>query len=275
VTELGQARESSSIEPATAPRPISGRRFEGKVAVVTGASRGIGLAIASRLVAEGAKVCITARKPDPLAAAVDLLGGSDFAVGVAGRADDAAHRENAVRATLDTFGQVDILVNNTGINPVYGPMSGADAGAAAKVFDVNVIAALSWTEEVRKLGLGSRAGAAIINVASIAGLRPSPGIGVYGASKAALIHVTAQLALELAPQIRVNAVAPAVVKTRFATAIYEGREQTVIENYPLGRLGHPDDVAAAVAFLASNDASWITGQTLTLDGGVGLAGGVT
>jgi NAD(P)-dependent dehydrogenase (short-subunit alcohol dehydrogenase family) len=264
----------TDLEPARAPSEPTGRRFVGKVAVVTGASRGIGLAIATRLVAEGARVCVTARKPDPLVAAVALLGGDRHAVGVAGRADDTDHREHTIMTTIEAFGQVDILVNNTGINPVYGPVSRTDAGAAAKVFDVNVIAALSWTEEVRKLGLGDRPGAAIVNVASIAGLRPSPGIGVYGASKAALIHVTAQLALELAPQIRVNAVAPAVVKTRFATALYEGREQQVIDGYPLGRLGHPDDVAAAVAFLASDDASWITGQTLTLDGGVGLTGGV-
>jgi NAD(P)-dependent dehydrogenase (short-subunit alcohol dehydrogenase family) len=248
------------------------QRFVGKVAVITGASRGIGLAIAARLVAEGARVCVTARKPDPLAEAVQQLGGAEFAVAVAGRADDAEHRETAVRTTLDTFGQVDILVNNTGINPVYGPLSGTDAAAAAKVFDVNVIAALSWTEEVRKLGLGARPGAAIVNVASIAGLHPAPGIGVYGASKAALIHVTAQLAVELAPQIRVNAVAPAVVKTRFATALYEGREEQVTAGYPLGRLGDPADVAAAVAFLASDDAAWITGQTLTLDGGSSLVG---
>jgi NAD(P)-dependent dehydrogenase (short-subunit alcohol dehydrogenase family) len=249
-------------------------RFEGKVAVVTGASRGIGLAVAARLVAEGAKVCVTARKSAPLAEAVSKLGGPGFAVGVAGRADDPEHRENAVRTALDTFGPIDVLINNTGINPVYGPVSGTDAGAAAKVFDVNVIAALSWTEEVRKLGLGSRDGAAIVNVASVAGLRPAPGIGVYGASKAALIHVTAQLALELAPRIRVNAVAPAVVKTRFAVALYEGREAEVSAGYPLGRLGDPEDVASAVAFLASDDASWITGQTLTLDGGSGLLGGV-
>ncbi|MBT0772228.1 SDR family oxidoreductase [Kineosporia sp. J2-2] len=252
----------------------AGRRFAGRVAVVTGASRGIGLAIARRLISEGARVCVTARKPEPLAAAVEQLGGAGVAVGVAGRADDAEHRAHAVRVTLDAFGRLDVLVNNTGINPVYGPMTSADAGAAAKVFDVNVIAALSWTDEARKLGLGSQDGAAIVNVASIAGLRPSPGIGVYGASKAALIHVTSQLALELAPRIRVNAVAPAVVKTRFATALYEGREQEVTDGYPLGRLGDPDDVAAAVAFLASDDASWITGQTLTLDGGVGLAGGL-
>jgi NAD(P)-dependent dehydrogenase (short-subunit alcohol dehydrogenase family) len=253
------------------------QRFEGRVVVVTGASRGIGLGIATRLVAEGARVVITARKPDPLAAAVaglNQLAGQDVALGVAGRADDAGHRAAAVRAAVDTFGQVDVLVNNTGINPVYGPMSGADPVAAAKVFDVNVIAALGWTEQARLAGLGSRPGAAIVNVASTAGIRPAVGIGVYGASKAALIHVTAQLAVELAPSVRVNAVAPAVVKTRFATALYEGREAEVAATYPLGRLGAPEDVAAAVAFLASDDASWVTGQTLTLDGGVGLAGGI-
>jgi 3-oxoacyl-[acyl-carrier protein] reductase len=249
-------------------------RLLGKVAIVTGASRGIGLAIARRFVAEGATVCITARKQDALDAAVAELGGASHAVAVAGRADDAAHRTAAVKVAADTFGQVDLLINNTGINPVYGPVSRTDAGAAAKVFDVNVLSALAWTEQVREFGLGSRPGAAIVNVASVAGLRPAPGIGMYGASKAALIHVTAQLALELAPAIRVNAVAPAVVKTRFATALYEGREAEVVKQYPLGRLGHPDDVAAAVAFLASDDASWITGQTLTLDGGAGLFGGV-
>jgi len=274
VTTLEPAAQQSAPQWQPAPEILTGRRFAGKVAVVTGASRGIGLAIATRLVAEGARVCVTARKPEPLRAAVDLLGGAEHAVGVAGRADDPEHRRQAVATTVDQFGRVDILINNTGINPVYGSMSGTDPGAAAKVFDVNVIAALSWVEEVRKLGLGDLPGAAIVNVASIAGLRPAAGIGVYGASKAALIHVTAQLGLELAPRIRVNAVAPGVVKTRFATALYEGREEQVAATYPLGRLGHPEDVAAAVAFLASDDASWITGQTLTLDGGLGLAGGI-
>ena len=191
-----------------------------------------------------------------------------------GRADDPQHRADAVARTVDAFGRVDVLINNTGINPVYGTMSRLDPGAAAKTFDVNVLAALAWTDEMRSAGLGKEPGAAIINVASMAGLGPAPGLGVYGASKAALLHVTAQLALELAPSVRVNAVAPAVIRTRFATALYEGREDEVTATYPLGRLGQPDDVAAAVAFLASDDASWITGQTLTIDGGVGLATGI-
>ena len=122
--------------------------------------------------------------------------------------------------------------------------------------------------------LGERPGAAVVNVASVAGLRPSPPIGIYGASKAALIHATAELALELAPRIRVNAVAPAVVKTVFATMLYEGREAEVAARYPLGRLGVPDDVASVVAFLASDDAGWMTGQTLVVDGGLLLGGGI-
>lgn len=262
----------SAAEAEAAAVPSA--RFRGRVAVVTGASRGIGRAIAARLVAEGARVCLTARKPDPLAETVEALGGTGVAIGVAGRADDPEHREAAVRAARDAFGPIDLLVNNTGVNPVYGPMSGTDVSAAAKVFDVNVLAPLGWVEQARRHGLGTRPGAAIVNIASIAGLRPAVGIGVYGASKAALIHVTAQLALELAPLIRVNAVAPAVVKTRFAAALYEGREAELNAGYPLGRLGEPADVAAAVAFLASADASWVTGQTLVLDGGVSLAGGV-
>jgi NAD(P)-dependent dehydrogenase (short-subunit alcohol dehydrogenase family) len=117
-------------------------------------------------------------------------------------------------------------------------------------------------------------GGSVVNVASIAGLRPSPGIGLYGVSKAALIRLTTELAVELAPGIRVNAVAPAVVKTKFATALYEGREEQVSASYPLKRLGVPSDIAGAVTFLLSDEASWITGQTIVLDGGVTLVGGV-
>jgi 3-oxoacyl-[acyl-carrier protein] reductase len=113
-----------------------------------------------------------------------------------------------------------------------------------------------------------------VNVASIAGVAPSPGIGYYGVSKSAVLGLTMQLAAELSPRVRVNAVAPAVVKTRFAAALYEANEAEAAANYPLGRLGEPADVAAAVAFLASADAAWITGQTLVIDGGLRLKAGL-
>jgi NAD(P)-dependent dehydrogenase (short-subunit alcohol dehydrogenase family) len=253
---------------------ITGRRFEGRVAIVTGASRGIGLGIARRIVAEGGRVTVTARGAEALELVAKELGGPGVALAVPGKADDAAHQAAAVAATVETFGRLDVLVNNTGINPVAGPVTSIDTGAVLKIFAVNVAAALAWVERARRAGLGERPGAAVVNVASVAGLRPSPPIGVYGASKAALIHATAELAVELAPRIRVNAVAPAVVKTAFATMLYEGREAEVAAAYPLGRLGVPEDVAAAVAFLASHDAAWITGQTLVVDGGVLLGGGI-
>jgi NAD(P)-dependent dehydrogenase (short-subunit alcohol dehydrogenase family) len=244
-----------------------------RVAIVTGASRGIGLGIAQELVQRGAKVCITARKPEPLAEAVNQLGGPDAAIAVPGKADDPGHQAEAVHKTVEAFGRLDMLVNNTGINPVYGPVVDVDPAAAAKILAVNVLAPLAWVRQAREAWMGEHGGA-VVNVASIAGLRTSPGIGLYGVSKAALIRLTTELAAELGPGIRVNAVAPAVVKTKFATALYEGREEQVSAAYPLKRLGVPEDVAGAVAFLLSDDASWITGQTLVLDGGVTLGGGL-
>ena len=248
-----------------------GRRFAGKVAIVTGASRGIGLAVAARIVAEGGRVVITARKADALHEAAVGLGGPDVAVGVAGRADDAEHQAAAVEQVIARFGRLDVLVNNTGINPVYGPLTEIEDGAARKIMDVNVLAALSWTRRALDAGLGADGSGAVVNIASVAGLHPSPGIGYYGVSKSALIGLTVQLAAELAPRVRVNAIAPAVVKTRFAAKLYEDEEKAA-GGYPLARLGEPEDIGAAAAFLASADAGWITGQTLVVDGGAGLRG---
>ncbi|MFW6775930.1 SDR family oxidoreductase [Nocardioides sp. CPCC 205120] len=247
--------------------------LSGKTAIVTGASRGIGLAIAQRLVDEGARVVITARKDDALQAAVAELGGPEKAIGVAGRADDADHQADAVAKAIDTFGSLDLLVNNTGINPAYGPLMDLDLDAARKILEVNAIGTLAWTQ--RAVGAWMKEhGGAIVNVASVAGLRPAPGIAFYGASKALLIHLTEELAVELGPTVRVNAVAPAVVKTRFAEALYTDREEEVAAAYPLKRLGEPADIAGAVAYLLSDDAAWTTGQTLVLDGGLTLNGGV-
>jgi NAD(P)-dependent dehydrogenase (short-subunit alcohol dehydrogenase family) len=218
-------------------------------------------------------VCVTARSADALAAAVTSVGGPDVAIAVPGKADDAAHQAETVTRTMEAFGRLDMLVNNAGINPIYGPVIDTDPGAAAKVFAVNVLAPLAWTRLARDAWMGSHGGS-IVNVASVAGVRASPGIGMYGVSKAALIRLTMELAVELGPGIRVNAVAPAVVKTKFATALYEGREETVSAAYPLKRLGAPEDIAGAVAFLLSDQASWVTGQTLVLDGGLTLPGGL-
>jgi NAD(P)-dependent dehydrogenase (short-subunit alcohol dehydrogenase family) len=246
-------------------------QLAGQVAIVTGASRGIGFAIAQRFVAEGAKVCITGRDMAALDTAVKDLGGPDVAIGVPGKGDDADHRAAVVDTVLGAFGPVTRLINNIGINPAYGPLGSVDLGAARKMMDVNVLGTLGWVQEALRAGL-TDPGGAIVNISSTSGIRPAPGIGFYGVTKAALIHLTEELAIELAPAVRVNAVAPAVVKTRFATALYAGREEAVAATYPLRRLGVPQDVAGAVAFLCSTDAEWITGQTIVIDGGITLTG---
>ncbi len=250
-----------------------GRRFAGQVALVTGASRGIGLAVARRLLEEGAKVVITARKPEGLEQAMAELDGGMDVLSVAGRADDRAHQQDAVATAVREFGGLDVLVNNAGINPAYGKLSELADDAARKIMDVNVLAALAWTREALGAGLGAQRTGAIVNMASVAGIAPSPGIAYYGVSKAALINLTVQLAAELAPNVRVNAIAPAVVKTRFAAALYE-QDEAGAAAYPLGRLGLPQDIGAAAAFLASADSAWITGQTLIVDGGASARSGL-
>jgi len=252
------------------PRP---RRLEGRTAIVTGASRGIGLAIAQRLVAEGARVCITARSEGPLTAALATMPAGS-AICVAGKADDPVHRADVLTRVADEFGGLDILVNNAGINPAYGPIADVDLGAARKILEVNVLGTLAWVQEALRhpQGLLVRGGC-VVNLSSVTGDTPAPGIGMYGVSKAAVSHLTRTLAAELGPTVRVNAVAPAVVKTQFAKALYENKEAEVSAQYPLRRLGEPTDVASAVAYLASDDASWVTGVVLTVDGGLATAGG--
>ena len=243
-----------------------------RVAVITGASRGIGLAIADRLAAEGTRVCLTARNSEGLIEALARFP-QGTAMAVPGRADDPGHRLETLERTIAEFGRIDVLVNNAGINPAFGPLNDLDLSVARKILEVNVIGTLGWVQSAIAFGLGTEANASIVNIGSISGVAPQPGIGWYGVSKAAVAHLTATLAVELAPAIRVNAVAPAVVKTAFAEPLYAGREIEVAASYPMRRLGTPEDVASAVAYLISDAASWVTGQVLTVDGGLDAAGG--
>ena len=244
-----------------------------RVAIVTGASRGIGYAIAEALVQRGDRVCITGRTAESLAVSAEALGGPERAIFVAGKAHEPAHQDEVIDTVMKTFGRIDVLVNNVGTNPVFGPVIELDSAIIRKVLDINVISAFEWTQKAYRAWMGQHGGA-VVNVASVAGLRPAPGLGIYGMSKAALKYLTELLAVELGPKVRVNAVAPAVVKTVFARALYEGREDDVASRYPAGRLGVPADVGNAVAYLLSDEASWITGQTWVLDGGITLTGGI-
>ncbi|MEU2507290.1 SDR family oxidoreductase [Streptomyces sp. NPDC007863] len=246
--------------------------LSGRVALVTGASRGIGFGIAEALVARGDRVVITGRGEEALKEAVERLG-ADRAVGVAGKAHDTAHQAAAVEAAMDAFGRIDHLVNNAGTNPVFGPIADLDLDVARKVFETNVVSALGFAQRTWHAWQKENGGT-IVNIASVAGISASPFIGAYGVSKAALINLTQQLAHEFAPVVRVNAIAPAVVKTKFAQALYEGREAEAAAAYPMGRLGVPEDIGGAAAFLTSDQSGWITGQTLVVDGGIFLNAGV-
>ena len=263
------------MEHAADPRPsVTCRRLDGQVAIVTGASRGIGLATARRLIDEGASVCITARSANGLERALAQLP-EGRAIALSGKADDPEHRREVLDVVHERFGRLDVLVNAAGANPAYGPLLDLDLGAARKTVEVNVLAALAWVQDaVQHKGLGFRERRGrVVNISSSTAETPSPGIGLYGVAKAALSHLTRTLAAELGPEIRVNAVAPAVVRTQFAAALYEANETEVAARYPLGRLGEPEDVAAAIAYFASADSSWVSGQVLTLDGGLSAVGG--
>ncbi len=222
--------------------------------------------------ARGDRVVITGRNEDALKEAAEKLG-ADRVIGVAGKAHDEAHQAVAVERAMEAFGRVDYLVNNAGTNPVFGPIADLDLGVARKVFETNVVSALGFAQRTWHAWQKDNGGA-IVNITSIAGLAPSPFIGAYGMSKAAMVNLTLQLAHEFAPGVRVNNIAPAVVKTKFAAALYENREEEAAAGYPLARLGVPEDIGGAAAFLLSDASGWITGQTLVVDGGLFLNAGV-
>ena len=252
------------MEESTGVSPDCGSNLRGRTAVVTGGSRGIGLAIAQQLAGAGANVVLTSRTQAAADAAAAQVAGT--AVGYGAHAADPEAAAACVAFAAERFGSLDILVNNAGTNPAYGRLIDQDHERFAKIFDVNVWAPIMWTSLAARAWMEEHGGA-VVNIASVSGVAVGTKIGLYAASKAALIQVTRQLAIELGPKIRVNAVAPGVVRTRFAEALWKGQEDRLNSAFALGRIGEPPDVASAVLFLAADSSSWITGETLVVDGG--------
>jgi NAD(P)-dependent dehydrogenase (short-subunit alcohol dehydrogenase family) len=243
--------------------------LDGRVALVTGASKGIGRAIAATLAASGAKVMISSRKQDALD---DAASGMDGEVRTfAANAGDPEQAEACVAATVERFGRVDILVNNAATNPYMGPAIDIDLVRYDKTFQVNLRGPLVWTQLAHRASMAEHGGS-VINIASVGGLSVEPSIGVYNTTKAAIIYLTKTLAAELGPKVRVNAIAPGLVKTDFARALWEPNEEALARRLPTKRLGEPEDIAGTALFLASDLSSWMTGQTLVVDGGALVAG---
>ncbi len=243
-------------------------RLDGKVALVTGASRGIGRAIAAEYAASGARVMLSSRKQDALEEAAATMDG-EVAVYAANAGDlDAA--DACVAATIERFGGLDILVNNAATNPYYGPTLGVDQPRYDKTFDVNLRGPLFWCRSAWERAFQERPGV-IVNIASVGGMRAEGFLGIYNLTKAALIHLTRQLAGELGPT-RVVGIAPGLVKTDFAQVLVDNFGETLAGSLPLKRLGEPEDIASLATFLASDAASWITGDTYVIDGGAGVRG---
>jgi NAD(P)-dependent dehydrogenase (short-subunit alcohol dehydrogenase family) len=243
-------------------------RFDGKVALIVGASRGIGASMAKTLAEAGARVMLSSRKQDALEELASTIEGDTacFAAN-AGKVEDA---RACIDATIAHFGGLDILINNAATNPYYGPTLGVDEGRFDKTFEVNLRGPLFWSKIAYEAALKERPGV-ILNIASVGGMRAEGGLGVYNLTKAALIHLTRQLASEIGPN-RVVGIAPGLVKTDFAKVLVDNFGEKLAASMPLKRLGEPQDIANLAAFLVSDHASWITGETYVIDGGAGVRG---
>ena len=235
---------------------------------MTGASRGIGRAVASAFAEAGAKVVLTSRKQDALEEAAATIDGETAVF--AANAGEPEQAEACIAFAVERFGSVDVLVNNAATNPYQGPAIDIDLPRYDKTMQVNLRGPMVWTQAAYRASMAERGGT-VVNVASAGGFSTEPTISVYNTTKAGLIYLTRALAAELGPAVRVNAVAPGLVKTDMARALWERGEEAIAKAFPLKRLGVPEDIANAVLFLASDKSSWITGQTLVIDGGMLVA----
>jgi NAD(P)-dependent dehydrogenase (short-subunit alcohol dehydrogenase family) len=245
--------------------------LDNKVAIVSGASRGIGEAIALAFADAGAKVVVSSRKAESVSAVADQIhkrGGE--AIALACHVGNPDQCRALIGQTVERFGKVDVLVNCAATNPYFGPMLEIDEGAYLKTFEVNLRGAFEASRAFAKHVVERRGTGSIVNIASVAGLRAAPLQGVYGMTKAAMISMTQTLAVELGQQgVRVNAVAPGLVETRLSQALTSNDDlvQRINERTCLNRVGQPHEIAGPVLFLASDAASYVTGQTLAADGG--------
>ncbi len=242
----------------------------GKVDIVTGGTKGIGLAIASALAEHGASVVVSSRRQVSVQAAaqeIRTIGGDATAISC--HMGDPQQIEALMSGTVDHYGGVDIVVNNAATNPVYGPILETDDRVFDKIVDVNIRGPLELAKAAYPV-MVDRGGGSIINICSVAGVSPEWGLGLYNMSKAALISLTKVMAQEWGPQgIRANAICPGLIKTKFSTALWEDEEalKGFEERIPMGRIGQPEDIASLAVYLAAPGASYCTGSVFTVDGG--------